>query len=248
MSSTSAEIQQTKKPAMDPSKKFSKIKLLQSLGLLSRKFNPETSEFESSLSLSLFFWASMISREWFIFKLPVSYFFPKHSSIQLIVVSRSIQLILGYSWIYKRNLNLAGKSVQLSTRRRPLFHGDRWLCCRSLGLYVQLRLFMAKRPKRLQTIPHLDANDQRGGDIGEERQRLLGGRIITKKEQTILGNWELREPPMAPGILVLHRIRLSPLRYATILHPVSWKLKKLKDSFFWRWELIITLHHLDSKE
>lgn len=72
---------------MDPPKRFSKIKVFQTLGLLSRKFNPDTSEFESTLSLRLLFWISMISREYFAIKMWVSCFFPQTSSIQLYVVS-----------------------------------------------------------------------------------------------------------------------------------------------------------------
>ena len=85
---------------MDPPKQFSKIKLLQSIGLLSRNFNPETSKFESSLSLRLLFWVSMISREYFVLKLPVSCFFPQTSRIQLVVVSGSIhfEILLNYDF------------------------------------------------------------------------------------------------------------------------------------------------------
>lgn len=50
-------------------KKYSKVRLLQILGLLNRTFNDQTSELERSLPLTLIFVISLISK----FFLPTSY-------------------------------------------------------------------------------------------------------------------------------------------------------------------------------
>ena len=73
------------KPNVNLPKKFSKVRLLQILGLLSRKFNPETFEFENSWSLRLIFYASLFLKPAFAFKSLTSYVFPKNDMIQLFI-------------------------------------------------------------------------------------------------------------------------------------------------------------------
>lgn len=67
----------------DSIRKFSKLKLLQSLGLLSKKLNYETSELESSWLLSLVSWLSLLSKLLFAWKLVISSFFPREHIVQL---------------------------------------------------------------------------------------------------------------------------------------------------------------------
>ena len=68
-------------------KKFSKVKLLQMLGLLDKQFNLQTFEFESSLSLRFLFYLSLISKPPSTFKPLISCFFPRNSRIQLFIGS-----------------------------------------------------------------------------------------------------------------------------------------------------------------
>ena len=70
---------------MDSSKKFSKVRLLQSLGLLARRFNYDTLEFESSWLLRLVFILSLMSKLAFTFKLIISTYFPKTHIAQLYI-------------------------------------------------------------------------------------------------------------------------------------------------------------------
>ena len=74
---------------MDPVKDLSKIKLLQTLGLLSRKFNYVTLEFETSGSFRLIFYTvvSLVSKPLFTIKMFISNFFPKTHIAQLYIGS-----------------------------------------------------------------------------------------------------------------------------------------------------------------
>lgn len=63
--------------------KFSKVKLLQVLGILNRKFNYQTLEFERSWSLDLIFAISLLSKFFYALKLFVSCFFPRNATSQL---------------------------------------------------------------------------------------------------------------------------------------------------------------------
>ena len=67
------------------SKKFKKIRLLQVLGLLSRKFNYETNEFEPSWSLRLLFICSLLSKPLFTCPFLISCFFERTSVAQLFI-------------------------------------------------------------------------------------------------------------------------------------------------------------------
>lgn len=87
MAGNSTDSQQAKKPNVNSPKKFSKVKLLQILGLLSRKFNYETSEFESSRSLRLVSYLSVISTQMYCMKFLVSCFFPRNHISQLFIGS-----------------------------------------------------------------------------------------------------------------------------------------------------------------
>lgn len=82
-----AKNQQTKVKTMNSTKNFSKLWVLQCLGLLSKKYNPETSEFESSLSLRLVFYLSLFSKLLFALKLVVCYAFPKDHKYELFIGS-----------------------------------------------------------------------------------------------------------------------------------------------------------------
>ena len=57
MSEPLEEIQQAKEPSS--LRKFSKVRLLQTLGLLNKKFNYETLEFESSWRFSFMFFLTL---------------------------------------------------------------------------------------------------------------------------------------------------------------------------------------------
>ena len=74
---------------MDPVKDFSKIRLLQTLGLLSRKFNYVTLEFETSGSFRLIIYTvvSLVSKPLFTIKMFISNFFPKTHIAQLYIGS-----------------------------------------------------------------------------------------------------------------------------------------------------------------
>src|SRR4051812_32109109 len=70
-----------------PPKQFNKVRLLQILGLLSRKFNYETLEFEPSWSLRLLSLISPISTSLFAFKFFISTFFSRNDIRQLYIGS-----------------------------------------------------------------------------------------------------------------------------------------------------------------
>ena len=77
--------ERARQPPIDPPKIFSKVSLLQSLGLLNRKFNFETMMFERSLTLDLILCVTLISKPVFAFKPLISYFFPRSDNVQLFV-------------------------------------------------------------------------------------------------------------------------------------------------------------------
>ena len=67
---------------MNSSDRFSKVKLLQILGLLSKRFNYETLKFESYWPLRVWFYVSMFL-EILTLKLFISYYYPKTNIAQL---------------------------------------------------------------------------------------------------------------------------------------------------------------------
>lgn len=79
--------QQAKRSKMNSLKKFSKVRLFQLLGLLARKFNSETLEFEPSWPLRVWFVGSLLSKSLFEIKLFVSNFFARNSRTQLFIGS-----------------------------------------------------------------------------------------------------------------------------------------------------------------
>ena len=81
------ENQRAKKPKIDSLKRFNKVRLLQILGLLSRKFNYDTLEFEKSWLLQIVFYLSLISKPLCIFKPLISYFFASTDFSQLVIGS-----------------------------------------------------------------------------------------------------------------------------------------------------------------
>ena len=72
-----------KGPKTNPPKEFSKTRLLQTLGLLTKRFNYETGEFEDSLLLSFVFYLTVLSKPLFALKPLISWFFPQTDIIQL---------------------------------------------------------------------------------------------------------------------------------------------------------------------
>lgn len=78
---------QAKELKVHSPKQFNKVKLLQILGLLSRKFNYKTLEFERSWSLRLLFYLSLIAKPLLVFDFFISYFFPRTSVVQLYIGS-----------------------------------------------------------------------------------------------------------------------------------------------------------------
>lgn len=85
MSKNAIETQPAKEP--NSPEKFSKLTFLQYQGLLSKKFNYETMEFESSLLLRFVFCLTVISKALFGFKPLISWFFPQRDPIQLCIGS-----------------------------------------------------------------------------------------------------------------------------------------------------------------
>lgn len=81
------ENQPIKQSKVISSKKFNKIQFLEILGLLHRKFNNETLEFEPSWPLRLWFIVSMLSKALLEMKLFTSIFFPRNSIYQLLIGS-----------------------------------------------------------------------------------------------------------------------------------------------------------------
>lgn len=72
-------------PNIDSLKRFNKVRLFQTIGLISRKFNYKTLKFEKSLLLRLVFLLSLISKPLCITRPLISYYFPKNDRIQLII-------------------------------------------------------------------------------------------------------------------------------------------------------------------
>ena len=79
------ENQRGETPNADSFKRFSKIKLFQILGLLHRKFNNETLEFEPSLPLRLWFFVCFLSKWLLEVKCYVSILFPRNHFANLII-------------------------------------------------------------------------------------------------------------------------------------------------------------------
>src|SRR5688500_8728599 len=77
--------QPTEKSRMDQSKKFSKLRFLQNLGFLSRKFNNSTFQFEPSWSLRLLFLFSVVMKPAYLLKLLISCYFPQTDKMQLYI-------------------------------------------------------------------------------------------------------------------------------------------------------------------
>lgn len=80
-----ASAKETKEDSANSPKKFSKVKFMQQIGLLSSKFNYETHEFENSLSLRLVFSFSLLSKMLFSCPFFVSCFFEKTDVAQLFI-------------------------------------------------------------------------------------------------------------------------------------------------------------------
>ena len=72
-------------PEVHPVKIFSKVKLLQSLGLLTRKFNSKTRSFEEFWPLQAVFYLCLVSKPLFCFKPLISNFFPENHAAQLLI-------------------------------------------------------------------------------------------------------------------------------------------------------------------
>ena len=70
---------------MNSVKTFSKVMLLQRIGLLSKRINYETLEFETSWKLTLVSNLSLVSKVLLAFKLFLSCLFPRASAIQLYI-------------------------------------------------------------------------------------------------------------------------------------------------------------------
>lgn len=87
MTQDAIESQMANEQPPKPPEKFSKTRLFQILGLLDRKFNYKTLEFERSLPLRLWCVISLISKPLFTFKPFLAYFFPKTHWIQLYIGS-----------------------------------------------------------------------------------------------------------------------------------------------------------------
>ena len=79
----SVQANEPKMDEVDSPKKFSKLKLLQNIGLLCREYNAITEEFEPSWTLRLVAFLCLLSKCLLAFKLVGSYFFPRSHIIQL---------------------------------------------------------------------------------------------------------------------------------------------------------------------
>ena len=71
----------------NPPKKFSKVRLMQILGLLNKELNNATLRFEPSLLFSGIFYSSLLLTPLYCVKLFISNFFPKNHRAQLIIGS-----------------------------------------------------------------------------------------------------------------------------------------------------------------
>ena len=87
MSKKAGEAQQPEGQKVYSPKKFSKVRFLQVQGLLSRKFNYETFEFERSWPLTFVFLVSLILKPLCVFRTLISCFFPRNDMIQLVIGS-----------------------------------------------------------------------------------------------------------------------------------------------------------------
>lgn len=85
MVKTTTGAPETKGPNVNSPKKFSKLRLFQMLGLLSRTFNWETLKFERSPTLLLWCYLSWISKLLFGYNMFISAFFTKTDPTQLLI-------------------------------------------------------------------------------------------------------------------------------------------------------------------
>lgn len=76
-----------REPNPNSPEKFSKVRLLQLQGLLTKKFNYQTNEFEDSSLLNVVFYLTLVSKALFGFKPLVSCFFPQTAIQQLYIGS-----------------------------------------------------------------------------------------------------------------------------------------------------------------
>ena len=87
MSERGSVHREAEKRIPNPPKKFSKVRFLQILGLLNKKFNYATLQFEPSLLLNCIFYISLLLKPLYGVKPFISYFFPKNHPAQLIIGS-----------------------------------------------------------------------------------------------------------------------------------------------------------------
>ena len=88
MSEKFTENLQAKRAKENSAKSFSKVRFLQMQGLLStRKFSNDILEPDSSWSLRLLFYLSLVSKPLFAFKQTLAFFFSKSDQVQLYVGS-----------------------------------------------------------------------------------------------------------------------------------------------------------------
>ena len=85
MSKSDSVQEDVKEPIANPSKKFSKVRFLQILGLLNKNFNHTTFRFEPSLLFNCIFYSSLLLKPLFTLKPFISYLFPKNHPAQLVI-------------------------------------------------------------------------------------------------------------------------------------------------------------------
>lgn len=84
-------IKETEGDSENSPKKFSKLKLLQVLGLLSRKYNYESNEFERSWFLRLVSLVTLLSKLLYLCPFLISCFYEKTDVAQLYIGRRVIE-------------------------------------------------------------------------------------------------------------------------------------------------------------
>ena len=87
MSKNTVKAEEAKGPNLNSPVEFSKLRLFQMIGLLDRKFNYETLQFERSPALRLWCYLSLILKSLFGLKFFISYYFPANNRFQLVVGS-----------------------------------------------------------------------------------------------------------------------------------------------------------------
>ena len=101
----------TKKRTPKPVERFNKLRIFQMLGLLGRKFNYETLEFERSRTLQLWCLISLISKPLFAFAPLISGYFPKTHCAQLIIGSIYNYLPSQQNYFIRITGGVAGKVI-----------------------------------------------------------------------------------------------------------------------------------------